>query len=89
MLTYSLYISSVTKTRFLPIAKLIVHAFDNIIRRISIGKSVRHEHVKHVIIAKSYTIFAFHGALFKLIRHAPRVALILKLQHHSAWLRTL
>ena len=78
MLTNTVEVATMTKTRFTAVFYILAHTFDLFWVIGSLCKTIRHEHIQHVGIGEAHSLVTAHLPLLQLVRHFRLV----EAQHH-------
>ena len=62
-------VTAVAQARLGAVAALVTHTLDDIVLRVAVSETVRHEQVEHVGVGEAFVILAAHGAVFKRVAY--------------------
>ena len=89
VLTDSLQVTTMTKTRCRAVAGLVTHVLECIVLQIAIGKTVRHQHVEHILVREADALVPRHLAVLQHILHLLRLLALLEIEGHLSCLGTI
>ena len=89
VLADSLQVATMTKTRCRAVAGLVTHVLECIVLQISIGKTVRHQHVEHILVRKADALVSRHLTVLQHILHLLRLLALLEVERHLSCLGTI